>query len=137
MLLALGVVVLLVAAYSFGRALRAELAAREVAGSKLHTKGTVVGYRRKRGTIEDPGETCFPRVRFPTVDGTMIEVESDVGASEAAVPRVGERVDVYFHTDHPERATVGSRTGGANKLQMIVSAGLAAIAAAFVVIALR
>lgn len=114
-----------------------ERQAREAARAKVHTRGRVVRHRVSPGTLDDPGETWYPVVEFVTADDERVEVERDWGASPGLVPAVGAEVDVWFDPRAPRLATVGSPTGGRNRLMMAIGAALAVVGLVFVVVGSR
>ena len=86
----------------------------------MRVPGVVVGLRRSSG---DSG-VYYPTLRFQTVQGSVMETESDLGSNPSPV-RPGQQVMVVYDPERPQRARldgVGGRGVLRSVLFMIVGA---------------
>lgn len=98
--LAVGVVLLVVAAVTL------VLTLRFVAGAE-RTTGTVISLSRE---TDSEGQVVFhPRVRFTTAQGRALEFRSSSGSSSP--PRLGDRVEVLYDPDDPQDARLSGFFG--------------------------
>ncbi|GAA3129883.1 DUF3592 domain-containing protein [Streptosporangium carneum] len=74
----------------------------------VRVPGVVVGLRWS-GSGVDTGVYC-PTLRFQTVQGSVVETESDLGSNPSPV-RPGQQVMVVYDPERPQRARLDGASG--------------------------
>ncbi len=80
----------------------------------MRVPGVVVGLRRSSGD----GGVYYPTLQFQTVQGFVMETESDLGSNPSPV-RPGQQVMVVYDPERPQRARLDG-VGGRGVLRSVL-----------------
>lgn len=104
--------------------------ARRLARHGVRVPGVVT---RLRWESSDNGGSHYPTLRFQTVDGAVVEVESDLGSSPAPA-RVGQQITVLYDPARPSLARMDTPFGRGSvhgwlfaSIGVVVTAGTLAV----------
>ncbi|MGH3657447.1 MAG: DUF3592 domain-containing protein [Micromonosporaceae bacterium] len=113
--------------------LRIALSGRRLRETGVRVPGVVVRLRWSSSTSSSgPSGQYYPLMRFRTVDGQDIEVESDIGTNPAPA-REGAQVTVIYDPANPRRARIDNmigRDGALGVLAAVVGVIITVVAAA-------
>lgn len=113
--------------------LRIALSGRRLRESGVRVPGVVVRLRFSRSTSGSANSgQYFPLMRFRTVDGQDMEVESDIGTNPAPA-REGAQVTVIYDPANPRRARIDNmigRGGALGALFAVIGVLITVVAAA-------
>ncbi|MER6172466.1 DUF3592 domain-containing protein [Streptosporangium sp. NPDC001681] len=94
---------IVVGAVSVGTSIRVMTVGQWLRRHGVRVPGVVVGLRRGN-------RVYYPTLRFQTVQGFVVETESDLGSNPSPV-RPGQQVMVLYDPERPQRARVDSVGG--------------------------